>query len=64
MTTYMILSNYTEQGIKTVKDAPERIKHFKEIAQSQDVKFLSVHLLFCCFIPSFLPLVSMRLCSG
>lgn len=45
MPTFMILSNYTNQGINSIQDSPERLKKFKEIAQSENVKVISHHFL-------------------
>jgi uncharacterized protein with GYD domain len=33
MATYIILANFTEQGIRNVKDSPSRADAFREMAQ-------------------------------
>lgn len=38
MNTYVILANFTEQGIRNVKDSPKRAEAFKAMAQKAGVK--------------------------
>jgi uncharacterized protein with GYD domain len=38
MATYVILSNFTDQGIRNVKDTVKRADVFKEMAKKKDVK--------------------------
>lgn len=45
MPIFMVLSNYTNQGINTIQDSPDRLQKFKEIAQSENVKVISHHFL-------------------
>jgi uncharacterized protein with GYD domain len=33
MATYIVLGNYTDQGIRTIKDAPKRTEAVKEMAR-------------------------------
>ena len=33
MATYIVLANFTEQGIRNVKDSPQRADAFKEMAK-------------------------------
>jgi uncharacterized protein with GYD domain len=44
MSTYYILVNYTGQGIKAVKDSPERVRAAKRLAEDCGAKFQSVHI--------------------
>jgi len=34
MATYVVLANFTDQGIKTAKDSPKRAEAFKQMAQT------------------------------
>lgn len=34
MVTYIVLSNFTDQGIRTVKDSPKRADAFKQLAKT------------------------------
>jgi len=34
MVTYVVLSNFTDQGIRNVKDSPKRADAFKEMAKT------------------------------
>ena len=43
MATYIVLANFTEQGIKTVKDSPARFEAFKASAEKLDIKFRSAY---------------------
>ena len=38
MATFITLCNFTEQGIKNIKDAPGRYEAFKAMAEQLDVK--------------------------
>jgi len=38
MATYVILANFTDQGIRNVKDTVKRADVFKEMAKKKDVK--------------------------
>jgi len=38
MATYVILANFTDQGIRNVKDTVKRADVFKEMAKKRDVK--------------------------
>ncbi len=44
MSTYFILANWTEQGIKAVKASPKRLRAAKRLAKDCGVKFRSYHL--------------------
>ena len=35
MATYVVLANFTDQGVKNVKDSTKRAEAFKELAKSQ-----------------------------
>ena len=38
MPTFITLAKFTDQGIKNVKDSPERLQAFKSMAEKQGVK--------------------------
>ena len=44
MSTYFILANWTEQGIKAVKTSPKRLSAAKRLAKDCGVKFKSFHM--------------------
>ena len=44
MSTYFILANWTEQGIKDVKASPKRLRAAKRLAKDCGVKFRSFHM--------------------
>ncbi len=44
MSTYFILSNWTEQGIKDEKASPKRLRAAKRLAKDCGVKFRSFHM--------------------
>jgi uncharacterized protein with GYD domain len=43
MAYYIILANFTDQGVRTIKDSPKRADAFKAMAERSGVK---VHALF------------------
>jgi uncharacterized protein with GYD domain len=43
MPTYVTLANFTDQGIRNVKDSPERLGAFKAMAEKLGVSIKSVH---------------------
>jgi uncharacterized protein with GYD domain len=43
MATYVILGNFTEQGIRNVKDSPKRAQAFKEMAQKLGVTIKDIY---------------------
>jgi uncharacterized protein with GYD domain len=43
MATFISLVNFTDQGIKTVKDSPERFNAFKAMAEKAGITIKSVH---------------------
>jgi uncharacterized protein with GYD domain len=43
MATFIILENFTDQGIKTVKDSPDRFNAFRAMAEKAGVSIKSVH---------------------
>lgn len=45
MATYLVLGKFTDKGISTIEESPERIKRFKEIAQGEGAKVISWYLL-------------------
>ncbi len=44
MATYIMLINYTEQGIRNVKDSPNRVDAAKALAQNLGGKFKQTYL--------------------
>jgi uncharacterized protein with GYD domain len=34
MVTYVVLANFTDQGVRNVKDSPKRVDAFKEMAKT------------------------------
>ena len=44
MSTYFILANWTEQGIKDVKASPKRLRAAKRLAKECGLKFKSFHM--------------------
>ena len=38
MALYVTLSNFTEQGVKAIKDTPKRAEAFKQLAEKNGVK--------------------------
>jgi uncharacterized protein with GYD domain len=43
MATYVILANFTDQGIRSVKDSPDRLGAFRAMAQKVGITIKSVH---------------------
>ena len=43
MATFISLINFTDQGIRNVKDSPERYEAFQAMAEKQGVKVKSVY---------------------
>jgi uncharacterized protein with GYD domain len=43
MATYISLINFTDAGIKSIKDSPKRAQAFRDMAQTKGVKVLSIH---------------------
>jgi uncharacterized protein with GYD domain len=43
MPTYITLANFTDQGIRNVKDSPERLAAFKAMAEKLGVSIKSVY---------------------
>ena len=44
MSTYFILANYTEQGIKAVKESPKRLDAARELARNYDIELGDFYL--------------------
>ena len=44
MTTYIVLANWTEQGIRSVKDSPKRLDAAKKALQEVGGEFKSVFM--------------------
>ncbi len=44
MSTYFILANWTEQGIKAIKASPNRVRATKRLAKDCGLKFRSFHM--------------------
>ncbi|MGO8968330.1 MAG: GYD domain-containing protein [Myxococcaceae bacterium] len=43
MATFITLANFTDQGIKNIKDSPERFNAFRAIAEKAGLTIKSVH---------------------
>lgn len=43
MATYLVLANFTEQGIKAVKDSPKRADAFKQMAKKHGATVKDVY---------------------
>lgn len=43
MATYVVLASFTEQGIRNVKDSPDRLGAFRAMAEKLGVTMKSVH---------------------
>jgi uncharacterized protein with GYD domain len=43
MATYVTLVNFTDQGIRNIKDSPERLAAFRSLAEKAGVTIRSVH---------------------
>ena len=43
MATYVVLANFTDQGIRNVKDSPDRLGAFRAMAEKLGVTMKSVH---------------------
>jgi uncharacterized protein with GYD domain len=43
MATYIILANFTDQGIRNIKDSPDRLRAFSALAEKLGVTVKSAH---------------------
>jgi len=43
MPTYVTLANFTDQGIRNVKESPDRLNAFRAMAEKAGVSIKSVH---------------------
>jgi uncharacterized protein with GYD domain len=43
MATYIVLANFTDQGIRNVKESPDRLSAFRAMADKAGVAIKSVH---------------------
>lgn len=43
MATYIVLANWTDDGIKNVKDTIQRAQNFRTLCEQRGVKVLSLH---------------------
>ena len=43
MATYVTLANFTDQGIRSVKDSPDRLGAFRAMAEQLGITMKSVH---------------------
>ena len=43
MPTYVTLANFTDQGIRNVKESPDRLNAFRAMAEKAGVNIKSVH---------------------
>ncbi len=44
MATYIMLVNYTDQGIRSAKDAPQRVEASKAMIESMGGRFIAYYL--------------------
>jgi len=44
MSTYILLLNYTEQGIRTIKDSPKRVNAARELARKYGAELTDFYL--------------------
>ena len=44
MFTYVMLANYTDQGVQTIKDSPKRLAEVKKLARRLKGKLKSFYL--------------------
>ena len=44
MSTYFILANWTDQGIKDIKGSPDRLQAAKRLAKDHGLRFLDFHM--------------------
>jgi uncharacterized protein with GYD domain len=43
MATFVTLANFTDQGVKNIKDSPARLEAFKAMGEKHGLKVLSAH---------------------
>jgi len=43
MATYVVLANFTDQGIRNVKESPDRLNAFRAMADKGGVAIKSIH---------------------
>jgi len=43
MATYIVLANFTDQGVRNVKDSPDRLAAFKAAAEKMGVTMKAAH---------------------
>lgn len=43
MPTYIVLANFTDQGIKSIKESPDRLSAFRAMADKAGIAIKSVH---------------------
>ncbi|MFO1305059.1 MAG: GYD domain-containing protein [Burkholderiales bacterium] len=43
MATYVVLANFTDQGVRNVKDSPDRLMAFSAMAEKMGVTMKSAH---------------------
>jgi uncharacterized protein with GYD domain len=44
MSSYCILGNYTDQGIRAIKQSPKRVDHGRDLAKSMGAELKEFHL--------------------
>ena len=49
MATYIVLVSFTDQGIRSVKDSPDRLGAFKSAAEKLGVTLKSAHYTVCSY---------------
>lgn len=43
MATYVVLANFTDQGVRNIKDSPDRLATFKAMAEKMGVTMKAAH---------------------
>lgn len=44
MNTYIILANWTTKGFQDLKDSPDRLEHFKDMARAQGGRIIAYYM--------------------
>lgn len=44
MTTFMMIMNFTDQGVRTIKDAPKRMEGARQLAKKMGVDIKQIYL--------------------
>ena len=46
MASYVVLANFTDQGIRAIKDSPKRAKGFRDVAKKMNVTIKDIFWTF------------------